>query len=220
MIFLICNSNLNFCYNSSSWLVLYTKPTVNEMKWTGILSYGMWIILDDLQLLLEDDRIWVPNTLGVQNMSLYLKKNSLQKYFELRVFTFGKSLIWLKVEQSPSSHQELNCKKSPYWETASFTRSEKSPYHQKRHHHKSLDSSIYSKGPFDLPKLMFPRSAPSHNLKKFYPGLFPILLLQSTLQFLKPWTYEGRGNACPPNISPWTALYSVSESHAHLPNAL
>lgn len=124
MIFLICNSNLNFCYNSSSWLVLYglipysILPQANcqQNEMNKILSYGMWVILDYLQLLLEDDRIWVPNTLGVLNMSLYLKKNSLQKYFELRVFTFGKSLIWLKVEQSPSSHQELNYQKSPYWD--------------------------------------------------------------------------------------------------------
>lgn len=153
---------------------------------------------------------------------IIFKKEFFTKVFWVESFHLWKSLIWLKVEQSPSSHQKNSITKNHLTETASFTRGEKSPNHQKRRHSKSLDPSIYSKGPSVLPKLTFPRSAPSHlllttELKKLYPGLCFILLLPSNLQFLKAWTYEGRGNACPSkHFTMNCTVMSVSESHAHL----
>lgn len=163
-------------------------------------------------MLLEDDIIWVPKYFRSPEYVIIFKKEFFTKVFWVESFHFWKSLIWLKVEQSPSSHQKNSITKNHLTETASFTRSEKSPYHQKRCHSKSLDSSIYSEGPFVLPKLTFPRGAPSHlllttDLKKLYPGLrFTYFYYHLICSSSKPEPMKEEEMLVLVNISPWTAL--------------
>lgn len=145
------------------------------------------------------------NTLRVQNMSLWLKK-FFTKVF-VNSFRFLKSLICLKVEQPPSSHQKNSVSKTHLTETAPYYQNwEVSPPHKGdtitnlwtlpfilRVHLSFHKVDFLQKCPF--PTYSLPLNW--RKLQILSMTLLHIFLLQSNLQLLEAWLYEGRGNALP-----------------------